>query len=168
MYVRNHFNHDVKDVVEQMVENIRAEFKLLLDELDWMDPKTKARAHKKADQIAPHVAFPEELLDEELINELYESIDLSKDSYFKNILSLKKFISEYNAKEFRKPNDKNNWKKYGGAAMVNAFYRSEENSIQIPAGILDGVLFNVDWPQYMNYGAIGSTIGHEITHGFDD
>jgi len=51
---------------------------------------------------------------------------------------------------------------------VNAFYSPEENSIVFPAGILDGSFFKADRPSYLNYGAIGNVVGHEITHGFDD
>merc|ERR1719481_248399 len=168
MYAREHFNLDAKDVADQMVENVREEFKIMLDELDWMDSRTKARAQKKADQITPHIAYAREILDDKLINEFYKGIDLRKDSYLKNIIRLKKFISEYYVKEFRKPIDKKSWKTHGGAAIVNAFYNPDENSIQFPAGILDGVFFNADRPLYMNYGAIGFVVGHEITHGFDD
>ena len=64
--------------------------------------------------------------------------------------------------------DKTDWKRHGAPAVVNAFYSPIENSIQIPAGILQGVFFNSDRPKYMNYGAVGWVIGHEITHGFDD
>merc|ERR1712126_311817 len=101
----------------------------MLDELDWMDSKTKERAHDKVDMMTPHIAY---------------------------------------SKEFRQPIDKQSWKTHGGAAIVNAFYSSSENSIQFPAGILDGVFFQSDRPSYMNYGAIGMVVGHEITHGFDD
>ena len=168
MYARKHFNLDAKDVADQMVHNVREEFKKMLQELDWMDSKTKTRAQKKADQITPHIAYAKEILDDKLINEFYEGIDLQKDSYLKNIIRLKKFISLYYVKEFRNPIDKKSWKTHGGAAIVNAFYNPAENSIQFPAGILDGVFFNADRPQYMNYGAIGFVVGHEITHGFDD
>merc|ERR1711970_786605 len=168
MYAREHFDLNAKDVADQMVENVRAEFKKMLDELDWMDPITKSRAHKKADKITPHIAYAKEILDDKLINEFYEGIDLRKDSYLKNIIRLKKFISEYYVDEFRKPIDKKSWKTHGGAAVVNAFYSSDENSIQFPAGILDGLFFQADRPSYMNYGSIGMVVGHEITHGFDD
>jgi len=168
MYIRKYFNLDAKDVADKMVENIRAEFILMLDELDWMDKKTKARARKKADQITPFVAFPQEFLDDKLINEFYEGIDLTKESYLKNILRLKKFFLENDVKDFRKPINNKSWKRHENATKVGAWYNEGQNSINIPAGILDGVAFNADRPLYMNYGAIGHIVGHEITHGFDN
>ena len=57
--------------------------------------------------------------------------------------------------------------RHGRPAVVNAFYSPLENSIQFPAGILQGVFFSSSRPNYLNYGAIGWVIGHEITHGFD-
>merc|ERR1711973_12604 len=168
MYAKKHFPASKKDVADEMVANIRKEFKIMLDELDWMDAATKARAHVKVDKMTPHIAYAKEILDNNLINEFYTGLKLDSPSYLKNILTLKTFISEYYVKEFRKPIDKQSWKTHGGAAIVNAFYSPEENSIQFPAGILDGLFFQSDRPSYMNYGAIGMVVGHEITHGFDD
>jgi len=168
MYAKKYFKGKAKEIADEIVETVRDEFKKMLEELTWMDSKTKARAQKKADQITPHIAYAKEILDDNLMNEFYEGMDLQKDSYLKNILRLKKFIFAYYVKELRKPIDKKSWKTHGGAAIVNAFYSSEENSIQFPAGILDGVFFQEDRPLYMNYGGIGFVVGHEITHGFDD
>ena len=64
--------------------------------------------------------------------------------------------------------NKTDWVSHGVPHVVNAAYNFVENSIQFPAGILQGVFFSKDRPKYMNYGAIGWVIGHEITHGFDD
>lgn len=168
MYAKRYFQENAKDIADEMVNNIRKEFKIMLDELTWMDPKTKDLAHKKADLITPYIGYAREILDDDLINEFYKGFTLSKDSYFGNILSLRKYLSTYYAKEFRNPIDKKSWKTHGGAAIVNAFYNPAENSITFPAGILDGVFFDIDRPLYMNYGAIGMVVGHEITHGFDD
>lgn len=168
MYAKRYFPYEKKQVADEMVEKIREEFKIMLEELDWMDPETKAKALKKADQITPHVGYAREILDDNLIDEFYQGLELNSKSYLKNFLSLKKFINDYYTKEFRNPVDKHSWKTHGGAAIVNAFYSSTENSIQFPAGILDGLFFQADRPLYMNYGAIGLVVGHEITHGFDD
>lgn len=60
------------------------------------------------------------------------------------------------------------WRLYGKIANVNAFYRVLENTIVFPAAILQDAVFSVERPQYINYGALGFVVGHEMTHGFDD
>ena len=168
LYARNYFKLEAKNKVDEMVELIRAEFSKMLDELDWMDSETKEKAHTKLEKMASYMAYPKELLDNDLLNEYYAGLDLKADSYLKNYLRLKLFIGQYYAKEFKNKVDKKDWRTHGGAAIVNAFYSAEDNSISFPAGILGGVFFDPDRPAYMNYGAIGLVIGHEITHGFDD
>ena len=168
MYAKSYFKLEAKQKADEMVANIRVTFKKMLDQLDWMDEVTRAKAHTKADKMIPFVAYAKEILDDDLINEFYEGLDLETDSYLKNYLRLKRFINLYYAKEYRKKIDKLDWRTHGGAAIVNAFYQPTENSIQFPAGILGGVFFDAERPSYMNYGAIGYVVGHEITHGFDD
>jgi len=168
MYAKEYFQAAAKEVTDEMVFNIRKEFKDMLAGLDWMDALTKQRAFEKADLMTPNIAYAKEILDDRLLEEFYDGLVLSKASYLKNYLHLKIWISKYYAKEFRQPVDKKSWKTHGGAAIVNAFYNPAENSINFPAGILDGVFFQEDRPLYMNYGAIGFVVGHEITHGFDD
>ena len=168
MYAQNYFKLEAKNKVDEMETKIRAEFSKMLDELDWMDSKTKEEAHLKLEKMTSQMAYPKELLDNNLLNEYYAGLELKMDSYLKNYLRIEKFICQYYAKEFKKRVDKDDWRSKGGAAIVNAFYDPEHNSINFPAGILGGVFFNPDRPAYMNYGAIGLVIGHEITHGFDD
>ena len=144
MYVKNYFPLQSKEAVDDMVEYIRVEFKKMLDEQDWMDPVTRAKAETKLEKMTPHIAYPKEILDGELIDELYSGLEIQQDSYLLNNLRLKKFDNLYYAKEFRKKIDKKDWRTHGGAAIVNAFYNPNENSIQFPAGILGGVFFDVD------------------------
>jgi len=168
MYARKHFPLDKKNIADEMVTKIKKEFKIMLDELSWMDEPTRKEAHKKVDTMSPWIAYAKEILDNDLINEFYEGLEINEESFINNHLTLKKFINYYYNKEFRNPVDKKSWKTHGGAAIVNAFYSPSENSIQFPAGILDGLFFQADRPSYMNYGAIGMVVGHEVTHGFDD
>merc|ERR1719495_2430217 len=93
MYAKTYFPASKKAVADEMVSNIRQEFKLMLDELDWMDSKTKERAHDKVDMMTPHIAYSKEILDNNLINEFYAGLKMDSPSYLKNILTLKKFIS---------------------------------------------------------------------------
>jgi membrane metallo-endopeptidase-like protein 1 len=167
MYAKQYFPAKKKKVADKMVGQIRKEFKTMLDELDWMDAATKVKANEKVDKMAVHIAYAKEILDDKIISKFYTSLNLSSKSYLKNLQDLKKFINLYGVENLRKPVDKHSWTTHGGAAIVNAFYNPDENSIQFPAGILEGAFFQADRPRYMNYGAIGMIVGHEITHGFD-
>ncbi|XP_035210634.1 neprilysin-2-like [Stegodyphus dumicola] len=168
LYVRNHFTDASKDLALEMVNYIHREFLDILAKVDWMDEQTKQRAKEKAESMATYIGYPNELLEEWKVSEIYDGLMLNSSSYFENVRILRKWATDYVLSKLRKPNVKGDWKKRSAAAVVNAFYNSIENSIEFPAGILQGVFFNKDRPNYLNFGAIGFVIGHEITHGFDD
>merc|ERR1711936_1269542 len=110
MYAKEYFQAAAKEVTDEMVTNIRKEFKDMLNKLEWMDEKTKQRAFEKADLMTPNIAYAKEILDDRLLEDFYDGLVLSKASYLKNYLHLKIWISKYYAKEFRKPVDKKSWK----------------------------------------------------------
>ncbi|XP_043683237.1 neprilysin-2-like isoform X2 [Vespula pensylvanica] len=168
MYVRKYFKEDAKKNALEMVNDIREEFTKILKKVDWMDEETKESALDKAASMSSHIAYPDELLDDKKLEKFYEKLELTEGNYLESILNLTLFGIEYSFSRLRKPVNKSDWITHGKPAIVNAFYSSIENSIQFPAGILQGTFFNNDRPRYMNYGAIGFVIGHEITHGFDD
>merc|ERR1719378_1863055 len=115
-----------------------------------------------------YIGYPEEILQEHLLEELYEDLEVGAGDHFNNGIRMSKWGTNYAWKKLREKVDKTDWKRHSRPAVVNAFYSSIENSIQFPAGILQGNFFGSDRPAYMNYGGIGWVIGHEITHGFDD
>ncbi|XP_031827062.2 M13 family metallopeptidase neprilysin 2 isoform X1 [Nomia melanderi] len=168
LYVRKYFKEDAKKNAVEMVADIRAEFTEILKRVEWMDDETRKSALDKASSMSSHIAYPDELLDDKKLEGFYEKLELTTDNYLEGILNLTLFGVEYSFGKLRKPVNKSDWITHGRPAIVNAFYSSIENSIQFPAGILQGAFFNNDRPRYMNYGAIGFVIGHEITHGFDD
>ncbi|CAH1236556.1 unnamed protein product [Diabrotica balteata] len=168
LYVRKYFNEQARQNAIDMVKDIRAEFQDILKVVDWMDEETRENALEKAKSMTSHIAYPDELLDDEKLKEFYDGLEMDPNQYFKSILNLTLFGTRFSFKRLRQPVNKTDWITHGRPAIVNAFYSSIENSIQFPAGILQGVFFNADRPRYMNYGAIGFVIGHEITHGFDD
>ena len=133
-----------------------------------MDLETRRRAHNKLDAIKEYIGYPPEIMDNSKLEELYEGLEISKDTYYDNGINMSIWSTNYHWKKLREKVDKRDWKRHANPAVVNAFYSSLENSIQFPAGILQGIFFNKDRPNYMNYGSIGWVIGHEITHGFDD
>ncbi|KAK9888869.1 hypothetical protein WA026_001089 [Henosepilachna vigintioctopunctata] len=168
LYVRKYFNENARQNALEMVRDIRAEFESILRNVDWMDDETKKNAINKAKSMATHIAYPDELLDDHKLEEFYDNLELDEHNYMRSILNLTLFGTQFSFKRLRQPVNKSDWITHGRPAVVNAYYSSIENSIQFPAGILQGVFFNADRPRYMNYGAIGFVIGHEITHGFDD
>ncbi|CAH1130598.1 unnamed protein product [Ceutorhynchus assimilis] len=168
LYVRKYFNEEARQNAKEMVADIRFEFEDILKKVDWMDEKTRQNALDKAKSMSTHIAYPDEMLDDNKLIEFYGDLELDENKYLPSILNLTLFGTRFSFKRLRSPVNKTDWITHGRPAVVNAFYSSIENSIQFPAGILQGVFFSADRPRYMNYGAIGFVIGHEITHGFDD
>nr|WBW70056.1 venom protein [Lampona murina] len=150
------------------VNFIKNEFLYILDEIDWMDEVTKEQARAKANSILPFIGYPKELLNDTAVMEIYENLTMKGDSFFENVIGVYKWKTDYEFHMLRKPNVRGDWKNHATAAVVNAFYALQDNSIEFPAGILQDAFFNKDRPQYLNFGAIGYVIGHEITHGFDN
>ncbi|XP_017847714.1 neprilysin-2 isoform X2 [Drosophila busckii] len=168
LYVRKHFNQESKSQALDMVSDIRGVFNDILNEVNWMDDKTKKEAKEKLHKMATHIGYPDEMLDNEKLAKYYEKLNINPDKYFESFLGMNIFGTDYSFNKLRLPVNKTDWIRHARPAIVNAFYSSLENSIQFPAGILQGHFFNAQRPKYMNYGAIGYVIGHEITHGFDD
>jgi len=168
MYVTKHFNEAAKHAMMEMVRDIRGEFNNILSEIDWMDDETRVRAKEKLRTMKEYIGYPEEILEESNLEELYEKLSVGGESHFYNGINMSVWGTNYAWGKLREKVDKTDWKRHGAPAVVNAFYSSIENSIQFPAGILQGNFFGSDRPAYMNYGGIGWVIGHEITHGFDD
>ena len=78
-----------------MVHDIRAEFDAILDEIDWMDPSTKAKAKAKAAGIEEHIGYPSELLDSQKLNDLYAGLELDSEHYLGNALNMTVFGTNY-------------------------------------------------------------------------
>ena len=167
MYVRKHFRPEQKKAVEEMITYIRAAFEGILKDLDWMDDVTKEKAKKKMKEMDQFIAYPDELLDAKELDGLHEGLDLTED-YFQNYLNLNKFWRKRTYNQLREKFDPKHWTEHQYVALVNAFYNPDINSMEFPAGILQGAFFNSKAPMYVNFGGIGAVIGHEITHGFDD
>eukprot|EP00102_Acyrthosiphon_pisum_P014814 XP_008185066.2 PREDICTED: neprilysin-11-like [Acyrthosiphon pisum] len=168
LYVRQFFDESAKNEALEMVDGIREEMNKILSTNDWMDDETRRNAIDKANSMTSHVAYPDELLDDCKLNAFYENLEVNDKDYFTSIMNFTKFLTHYSFSSLRQPVNKSDWINHSKTAIINAFYSYDENSIQLPAGILQGVFFSSDRPRYMNYGAIGFVIGHEITHGFDD
>ncbi|KAH8393841.1 hypothetical protein KR215_002255 [Drosophila sulfurigaster] len=150
-----------------MVTNIRNVFNEILDKVNWMDDNTRLEAKNKLHKMATYIGYPDELLDNEKLTKYYEKLKIDPDNYLKSNLALNIFYTNYIFNKLRLPVNKTDWVDHAQSTTVNAFYSHNGNNIQFPAGILQGDLNNAKRPKYMNFGAIGYFIGHEIIHGFD-
>ncbi|XP_043288930.1 neprilysin-2-like [Venturia canescens] len=168
MYVRRYFSKEAKRNAIEMVEDLMRQAIDMLEKNDWMDNTTKARALEKARTMTSYVGYPDELLDDHELEKYYEKLDISGDSYLDSILKIVHFDEDLSWSKLHQPVNRSEWTGHADSATVDAYAMYDQNSFVIPAGILQGFFFNINRPNYMNYGAIGYAIGHEITHNFDD
>ncbi|MCV9387057.1 M13 family metallopeptidase [Reichenbachiella ulvae] len=159
LYVNEVFPPEAKDKCMEMVNNIKAALHVRIDSLDWMGPETKEEAHKKLTALKVKIGYPDSWDD-------YSSIDIAPDSYLENHWNAAMWSNDDNLGRIGKPIDQDEW--LMPASIVNAYYYPPANEIVFPAGILQPPFYNYKADDAVNYGGIGSVIGHEITHGFDD
>lgn len=104
LYVRHHFKGDSKHRALEMVDYIHREFLKMLDEVTWMDEGTRERAIQKAHAITPYIGYPDNLLNDTLVGELYKQLQLVPGNYFTNVQNLRKWSTDYAFDQLRKPN----------------------------------------------------------------
>eukprot|EP01121_Diplochlamys_sp_Union-15-3_P020527 TRINITY_DN8025_c0_g1_i1.p1 TRINITY_DN8025_c0_g1~~TRINITY_DN8025_c0_g1_i1.p1 ORF type:complete len:747 (-),score=136.40 TRINITY_DN8025_c0_g1_i1:95-2275(-) len=158
-FILTQFSSTERDIAKNIIDNVEKAFKQNIQKSDWMDDLTKSRAVEKLEAITNKVGYPDEITD-------YSSIFLKSGRYYDNIVIVTKAAWQREIEKIGKPVDKHQW--LMNAYEVNAYYNPPLNEIVIPAGILRGSFFSQHYPKAMNYGGIGSIIGHELTHGFDD
>ncbi|RZC36911.1 endothelin-converting enzyme 1-like, partial [Asbolus verrucosus] len=168
LYVKHFFKKEAKQTMLELVGNIKHEFIEILRTTDWMDNVTRQHALEKAEVMQSHIAYPDELLDSNKVDEYYKNLTVNPSKYLESMQNVTLFFRQILNSQLDKPMYKNDWRNHAYSIITNARYHLKENSIDFPAGILQDVFFDNDRPQYMNYGGIGYVIGHEITHGFDD
>ncbi|XP_033610621.1 endothelin-converting enzyme homolog [Cryptotermes secundus] len=154
--------------VSEMMNDIKASFNSLVHDGDWIDPVTKKAAQEKAEGITSFIGYQEWLLQPGQLDEYYSFLDLQGNEYLWSILRIKsKEVHDFLKLLFDKPENQRNesWKDID-PLQVNAYYSRTANAIIIPAGILQFPFYDRGL-EALNYGSIGSILGHELTHGFD-
>uniref|UniRef100_A0A8C6WL35 Neprilysin n=1 Tax=Neogobius melanostomus TaxID=47308 RepID=A0A8C6WL35_9GOBI len=166
LYVQEAFSEKSKELMQEMIKDIREVFISNLDDLTWMDAQTKKAAEEKARAIRERIGYSDNIMEDQFLNNEYKDLNYSSEEYFENILKNLEFAQKKRLRKLRVKVNKEEW--VTGAAVVNAFYSSSKNQIVFPAGILQPPFFSKGQTKSLNYGGIGMVIGHEITHGFDD
>ena len=159
VYVEKFFPAEAKTKMVTLVNNLKTCLSERIENLAWMGVETKKAAKEKLNTMNVKIGYPDVWRD-------YTKLEIGTESYVKNIMNNDKFEFEFMINKIGKPVDRNEW--YMSPQTVNAYYSPTMNEIVFPAGILQPPFFFKDADDAVNYGAIGTVIGHEMTHGFDD
>jgi len=158
-FVKKHFPPAAKKRMNDLVENLRATLREELEGAAWMDAETRKNAVAKLNSFEAKIGYPEKWRD-------YSSVNIRRDNLMESVRSASLASRAYQLAKIGKPVERNDWGMT--PPTVNAYYSPSKNEIAFPAGILQSPLFDMDADDASNYGAIGSVIGHEMGHGFDD
>lgn len=159
LYVAKFFGPEAKAGVLEMVDNIKLAMRDSISKLAWMSDTTKQQAYKKLDTILVKIGYPDTWRD-------YSSLKIDNGSFAVNNMHAAEFEFKRNLAKLGKPIDRNEWGMT--PSTVNAYYNPTMNEMVFPAGILQPPLYHVNADPAANYGNTGATIGHELTHAFDD
>jgi predicted metalloendopeptidase len=159
VYVEHYFPAERRRQVEEMVHNFLLAYKDSIETLDWMTPETKKQAQAKLAKIAVKVGYPDKWRD-------YSSLAVKRTDLVGNVMRSRAFAHRYAVGKLGKPVDRAEW--HMTPQTVNAYYSPEMNEVVFPAARLQAPLYDADAEPAINYGAVGISIGHEISHAFDD
>ena len=159
LYVEKYFPASAKEEMEILVENILKAYDQSIDGLTWMQDTTKAAAREKLHKITTKIAYPDTF-------ETYDTLEIKDDDLVGNYMRYAEYSITQDIAEIAQPVDHTKWAML--PQTVNAYYDPTSNEVVFPSAILQPPFFNMDADMAINYGAIGSVIGHEISHAFDD
>jgi putative endopeptidase len=158
-YVDKYFPASAKADVQRMVDNIKAAFARRVEAIDWMAPSTKQEALKKVRSIVVGVGYPDRWRD-------YSAVQIAADNAYANQKNAGLAEYRHQIAKIGKPMDRSEW--WMPPQLVNAVNLPVQNALNFPAAILQRPFFDPKADAAFNYGAIGSVIGHEISHSFDN
>jgi putative endopeptidase len=159
VFVAKTFSPETKARTVKMTRDIESAMEDDLKELPWMGPATKQQALEKLHTIVNKIGYPDKWRD-------YSSLEIVRDDFAGNVRRSTIFESKRLLAKIGKPVDRGEWGMT--PPTVNAYFDPQMNDINFPAGVLEPPLFDPKMDDAPNYGNTGGTIGHELTHGFDD
>jgi putative endopeptidase len=159
-YVKRAFSPEAKEKMNELISNLIAALREDIPRLTWMGADTKTAALAKLEAFRRRIGYPDKWID-------YSTLNVGRQSYAANVFAANAFRVRRAVARVGKPDDPNEWG-FFTPATVNAGYSPTRNDITFPAGILQPPFYDPAADDAYNYGGIGTVIGHEMTHGFDD
>ncbi|HET9364439.1 MAG TPA: M13 family metallopeptidase, partial [Candidatus Angelobacter sp.] len=158
-FVNRAFSQQTKASTLQMTKQIEQAMQEDIEQLTWMSPETKKQALEKLHAVVNKIGYPDKWRD-------YSSVDIKRGDFLGNVQRATLFEAKRQLAKIGKPLDRGEWGMT--PPTVNAYYNPQMNDINFPAGVLQPPLYDPKEDDAPNYGNTGGTIGHELTHGFDD
>jgi putative endopeptidase len=158
-FVKTNFSPAAKARMNELIDNLFTAYRDHINKVDWMSDTTRKQALGKLAAIKRKIGYPDKPRG-------YAGLTIDRKSYLENNVAIGRFSGYRDLQDIGNAPDKSRWGMT--AATVNAQYNPNFNDITFPAGILQPPFFDFKADDALNYGAIGSVIGHELTHGFDD
>ena len=158
-YVERYFPPAAKAKIDALVGDLKTAMGARIERLDWMSPATKAEALKKLSKLTTKVGYPNRWKD-------YSALTVRADDLYGDVARANAWDWRRQVGRLNQPVDRSEWLMTPQTA--NAYYNPVMNEVVFPAAELQPPFFDPDADPAVNYGGIGATIGHEITHGFDD
>lgn len=158
-YVKKYFSPEAKQKALKIVKEIQTAMQQDINGLPWMSPATKQQALAKLHGMANKIGYPDKWRD-------YSKLEIVRGDELGNVERARKFEFDRQLAKIGKPVDRGEWSMT--PPTVNAYYDPQMNDINFPAGVLQPPAFDPNSDAAPNYGDTGGTIGHELTHGFDD
>jgi putative endopeptidase len=159
LYVGRHFSADAKAKVRAMVDDLTKAFDKRVDALQWMTPETKSKAKEKVKTLYVGVGYPDKWID-------YSPLEVVKGDALGNLQRADLFEYHRQLAKLKQPVDRTEW--WMTPQTVNAVNLPLQNALNFPAAFLQAPYFDPGRDPAANFGAMGATIGHEISHSFDD
>lgn len=159
LYVEKHFGAAAAEKIHTLVDCLVSAYHARIETLAWMSASTKRKAVEKLSAVGKKLGHPS-------VWKKYADLSVATDTYAANVMRASVFEFDREMKKIEKPVDRSEW--VMPPQTINAYYNRTMNEIAFPAGILQPPLFDPNASDAENFGGIGTIIGHELTHGFDD
>uniref|UniRef100_A0A8W7PTL3 Peptidase M13 N-terminal domain-containing protein n=1 Tax=Anopheles coluzzii TaxID=1518534 RepID=A0A8W7PTL3_ANOCL len=160
----DNFTRDTKPRVQDMLRYIRTAFEGLVRDTTWMDWPTKQSTLRKSQAMRSLIGFPDWILDHRELEQHYSGLQVNESTHLENMMQE---VQRKNIIKLRRWRQKHELSWETLPTNVNAFHTFQENAITIPIAILQYPFYHLGL-EALNYGALGTILGHELTHGFDD
>lgn len=148
-----------KKYTQELIDGIKQSFAKNLDRLDWIDSSTKKAALEKLGKLNQKIAYPNQWRN-------YDTLKATSSNIVTNVAKANQFNTRFNLSKIGLPVDKNEWQM--SVWEANAYYEASRNEIVFPLAELLPPVLDLQASDGANFGALGATVGHELTHGYDD